>query len=522
MEDFSRLIKIFNPSILGYFFNFTESQYITLKNRYQVELTSNQKKVYHHINNIIEEYREIRYKQGENNLLDVEQLLLFWFNGKSGVCLANKYNKICGGSDYFHTLTNDILFDFIAYQIGEIYPKILSKNFIHSYDSLLDSNRLIEIVGNDEIFKLLKKSDTNEYILSASLFDKNDSRIDQIERSLEGVFSSIFSVSFENCMYKLEISQKALIKEIKEGINFLRGLALKKTLSCSTFVGVHGIGFCNFSEIVLDDEVIIRSISNKDLTWKLSSKTSSVIANHPDVKFYGVSVEGKHILKSKSKKEKRLQPRYVDMVGETLLNEAIEKIEIFYLAVLILKNKISCLETSFQSVGYYFKTSHYGDGISTGKAKMIPIYENEIDEIKKMYHLIMLNLKNKSIYNVVHNLKLALLKGSDINDSIMSAFYAWESMFSQTNETTKYVCNAIAVYINRDEKRINDLYDRYRSSRAHGELFKINKEENIYEIQNEVINIGIECFKKLIEDKELVKLNASTRARKLMKKFGLD
>lgn len=516
MEDFSRLIKIFNPSILGYFFNFTENQYVTLKNGYQVELTLNQKEVYNHINKIIEEHREIRYKQGENNLLDVEQLLLFWFNGESKVCLANKYNKICGGSDYFHTLTNDILFDFIAYQIGEIYPKILSKNFIHSYDSLLDSNRLIEIVGNDEIFKLLKKSDTNEYILSASLFDKNDSRIDQIERSLEGVFSSIFSVSFENCMYKLEISQKALIKEIKEGINFLRGLALKKTLSCSTFVGVHGIGFCNFSEIVLDDELIIRSISNKDLTWKLSSKTSSIIANHPDVKFYGVSVEGKHILKSKSKKEKRLQPRYVDMVGETLLNEAIEKIEIFYLAILILKNKISCLETSFKSVGYYFKTSYYGDAIHTGKAKMIPIYENEVNEIKKIYHLIRCNLKNNSIYNTIYNLKSAMLKGNEVNESIMSGFYAWESMFTYKKNTTKYVCNAISSYIDVDKERIEDLYDRYRSSRSHGELFKLNENENIYKIQKEVIDIGIKCLKKLIEDEKLVKLNASSRAKSLM------
>lgn len=521
MEDFSKLRKNFDLSILMYIFNFSEEQHISLINKLKVKLNLNQKKIYLYINELIKRQRESRYTKGEDNLLDIEQILFFLFREENGLSLANKYNKICGGNYYLHTSTGDALFDYIADNIDKFYPKILTKKFIRNCDNLLNMDELIDIISKDDIFKLLKKSKENEYIIAASLFDKDGNRVDKIEKKLNTAFELFFSICFENCIYKLDISREALLEEVKEGIEFLRKLALRKSLSCSTFVGVHGIGFHNFSEIDLGD-LIVRNISNKDLTENLSLKTVAMILNHEDVKLYGVSIEGKHILKSISKKEKKLRDRYVDTVGETLLNEVMEKIEIFYFVILILKNKINCLEISFKSVGYYFKTSYYIDGVYSGQSKLIPIYENEIDEIKKMYHLIMLNLKNKSIYNVVHNLKLALLKGSDINDSIMSAFYAWESMFSQTNGTTKYICNAIAVYINRDEKRINDLYDRYRSSRAHGELFKINKEENIYEIQNEVINIGIECFKKLIEDKELVKLNASTRARKLMKKLELD
>lgn len=94
-------------------------------------------------------------------------------------------------------------------------------------------------------------------------------------------------------------------------------------------------------------------------------------------------------------------------------------------------------------------------------------------------------------------------------------------MFSQAYETTFKVTGSLAKYLsdsaNRPEmlKRLKGLYD-LRSNLVHGKASKDSSKEDIESIRSEVVRIGLNCLKKLLQDDRLLLMSPTERVNDLL------
>lgn len=509
MIDFSKLSNIFPPLLLGYIFNFDGQQYEAFQKSHEVELNIQQEEVFAYLEDLINKQRELRYNAGENVLIDAGLLCRFLFEGEKS--LAFQLRQYCGGTPYQHTCSGDLLIDCLASHVNMYFPSLLAEEHMPSLNQQLIDG-LIAVVTNDSIAKLIKTTETQK-ILSAPLFDADKNPIGYLYENICNFAYVLFRNCYLNCVYKLCVSEESILKELSSAVAFLRRVANEKSATIQSCLGIFGVGFGGFDTLELED-LTLRNIAGHDLSQKISSTTVEVWANHPDVPFYGLTAESSYVINAASKKDKPPCRNYSYIDDYKVLSDLEKKAENFYLALLFVKKKYSVFRTSFQSTGYYFRHSEYGAGAFEHSTKLIPLYQSECPEVKKWYGLIRNNTEH-SINNALENIKNAIMRENSIADSIMSGFYAWESMFTSREDTTASVVKAVSIYSGSDENRVDDLYDRFRCRKAHGDAFKIHSDETLDSIRSEVIEIAVTCVKKLFEDDKLKNLKASNRVKKL-------
>ena len=386
-----------------------------------------------------------------------------------------------------------------------------------STECWFESNRFLEILSEDIIYKLFYEDSNKQLISKITLFYRDGEPFTIINRTIESLFYELLTGCYTNCVCKLDISEISILLEIEVALNFLRNIATKKSVYCSTFTGICGVGFDQTDKIEFDG-LVLKNIAQNDFSGDISSVTLGVHGNHKRVNFYGLVAETKYLLQSKSKtlSAKNVKANIINDVR--LKSDAYKKISDFYLAILIVKGDVSSLVTSFEKTGFYFENSQYTRDINCD-SKLLPLYLEEIEEVKKIYSDLCI-CDNKSLSNAIHNLKNAILSGSSVEDAIMNAFYSWESMFTSSENTTETVVYGISTYSQSDYERVNDLYDRYRSYKAHGDTFKIKDDSSLYEIRDEVLRIATTCLKQMFGDNELMALKPSKRVKKLRERNG--
>ncbi len=63
--------------------------------------------------------------------------------------------------------------------------------------------------------------------------------------------------------------------------------------------------------------------------------------------------------------------------------------------------------------------------------------------------------------------------------------------------------------------RLKKLYG-LRSDIVHGKSSKLMEQEDIEDLRSEVIQIGLNCLKKILEDSDLLNMSPSDRVKKIM------
>lgn len=509
MQDFSKLYDVFSPVLLGYILNLNKDQLNAIQSTHDIRLNAAQQSALIVLDDFIKKIRNKQYQDGRNILISAQIVKHFLSEFRNQLTLQ-QLRLSCGGSLYTHIISGDKLKDFFGSRINNIFIKLLTNDTPTFFTDPMEEE-LLQIIHNDAIAKLITDSHSAKYI-STVLCDANQISIGYVHESICVMMDSMLQSCYKNCIYRLNISEVSLLKEIYHAIDFLRDIALNRKTAIPIFLGLYGVGFYGFDKLELDD-LVLNNIARNDLTNSLSSSTVCVWANNPEAKFYGLSVESAIPIISKSNiPHNSNRPFFHDY---KMIEEIKHKTENFYLALLFKKNTSSVFATSFARCGYYFDPSlEYNDNLCSSNTKLIQIKKEDIPEIKKWYAIFQ-NNKSISLNNALENIKNSIMCQNSIMDSIMSGFYAWESMFTNRINTTKAVVNSISAYSGCDSKEIDYLYDKYRSYKSHGKQFYKSDVATLYTIHKKVTDIAIFCIKKLFEDEYLKELRPSKRVKAL-------
>jgi len=427
---------------------------------------------------------------------------------------AQKIRRNCGGELYSHKKTGDDIIDFLGIKISKCYPKLLipQNNFQMIDFSNEERNYLKKIIEKDVLNNLVVINKNNDKRIGFSLIKRNQEEISiECVCDILNMFLDIIIKSFNNCEYRLDFSLPKVFKEIKLAINMLRRIAERKNIDYSRFTGLKGLVFDGFKEINLSN-IIVRHIEKSEFKEKNIGLTTIITANRPKNNISGVIIETKHRLKFKKilkNTEYNCYENNHDIFSE---NEEDRRISDFNLAILFTLNKLDNVTISFKDTGFWIGRSKYVYD-HQNYSKTFIINKEDVSEVKKWYNL----LQNSPVIisETIINIKNALLNSKDETDSIMNGFYAWEGMFTSKSDTSNSVIKSLALYTGKSEKRINELYDKFRSHKSHGKAFKKDNKVNSFEIKNEVLDIAITSLKRLLQDSELIDLKPSKRVKKL-------
>jgi Apea-like HEPN len=121
----------------------------------------------------------------------------------------------------------------------------------------------------------------------------------------------------------------------------------------------------------------------------------------------------------------------------------------------------------------------------------------------------------------LNRLQYAIFERRNPEDAIVDAIIAWEGMFSEAFETTFKVTSSMAKFLRSGEdrrklfERLKKLY-QLRSDLVHGKESKSSKKENMENVRAEVIDIGLECLTKIIDDDFLLSIDSSERIKEIL------
>jgi hypothetical protein len=148
-----------------------------------------------------------------------------------------------------------------------------------------------------------------------------------------------------------------------------------------------------------------------------------------------------------------------------------------------------------------------------------------IDEATKVklvdWYGVLSNKNLKGVLTPLKRLQYAIFERRNPEDAIVDAIIAWEGMFSEKFETTFKVTASMAKFlrsVSEREKlfvRLKKLYD-LRSDLVHGGTNTLLQKENIQDVRAEVINIGLECVMKIINNDRLLSMDSAERMKAIL------
>lgn len=333
----------------------------------------------------------------------------------------------------------------------------------------------------------------------------------------DDVVKSIIVRAFYNCCFRMKYEIGDVINEVKSNVEKLRKIASEQEIEFSTFLGIYGLRLAEVEEFQLSENCILRKIDSlHNPIQKINRTTSITSTDISSCIIIGCILELKQKVKGKAlPSDFKSSSFHNDEISKTIQN-------LKYSLVFSLNQSYAPMKETFIDVDLpmFSLYPYFHDDRSAGGSVMT---NTQLRELKEWFNLIN-SIELNYVKVPLKRLQYAIFGRKDPEDSILDAFIAWEGMFSESFETTFQVTGTIAKFLEDDEikrrdllKRLKDLYG-FRSHLAHGnpEEHKLLKKENMTDLQKEIIGIGIQCLKKLLKDKELLKLKPKERINKLL------
>ncbi len=429
---------------------------------------------------------------------------------KSGFNLFNWYRRACGQTlDEF--TCDDKLLEHIINLFYREYPLLILKTTENIFPSdrglnlsVTDYDLSIKLVKEDILDNIANDKEGFEYA-----FDFSTENGLEFKSQISMFTSNIIMRSFQNACNKMAYTKNDIIEEIKLNLSLLRDLAQNKETEYSTFIGIRGLMFEDFSTIDLKGACLYQldSIENPSPhVNKIAIKSDNGLSGH--------ILEIKHMIKlslnkpTGTKSNSRDEYDFQDKVIESLR---------FATSFSLLEDKgftQTFTETGFPIV----QIGNFSEG-RTGVYKQITIPSSKKLEIQTWYKFLY-DTDLSYVKIPLKRLTYAIYQRTDPEDAIIDAVIAWEGMFSEAHETSFKVTGSITKYLAKDDSqifltRIKKLYT-LRSDIVHGKNNRLLEREDINELRSEVIQIGLECLQKLIKDEKLLKMEASQRVTELL------
>jgi len=433
----------------------------------------------------------------------------------SSESIFSHYRMMCGGVTESPT-SDDPVIEHLQRLCIRDYPNMLMKSTGGSSLPVMggmnvrpsDSNAFIALIKEDPLNTLTNGKDGLDY---AFAFTTEDGL--QFNTQVCTACTTLIARAFYDACNRMDYSLHAVLKTIADYIDFLRGLAAGNTVQYSSFVGLRGIRFADFTEVVLDGAALRQyaGIENPGI------HTQRTVVSHSDEhgRYSGHVLEIVHETKIHSHEAACVTVNSRKTIQ--LQQDVLEKV-LFSLV-------FSCECTrgpapSFFEIG--FPLIHPGN---CGLANQTPggnllIDEATKDRVRDWFGI----LRNKPLDRVktpLQRLKYAIFERRNPEDAIVDAVIAWEGMFGEAFETTFKVTGSLAKYLYKPEERsaslsrLKKLY-QLRCALVHGGTGELLKQASVDDLRNEVVGIGLRCLKKLLSDERLLSMSPSERVKHLL------
>ncbi|MGF1716700.1 hypothetical protein L4D08_17685 [Photobacterium chitinilyticum] len=322
--------------------------------------------------------------------------------------------------------------------------------------------------------------------------------------------------AFENCCYRMDITLSAYLSEVTY---FYKSLFLykdKRRNRIPFFIGIYGFVFRNFEVLDLEDLVVRKIDLYKDPLSSVIKYVADVDGGHFNT--MGVVAEiGYNATMERNKNIQKTESIYNEKTVE-VTSDIKSKIDNFSFAVLLSKGMLKNVELYFINSGFLLKNrSIFEMSNDCHNGKKIVIEKCDLTDIKFWYGKLN-KCQSKNILKPLRDIQSAILRDIDDKYAIIDALISWEAMFTtkEVGKVSSSVIDSISNYLKKGDRNFNDrikkLYD-LRSDIVHGREPKLFKQESVYELKIEIVNIALNCLKKLLCDDELRDKKPSQRVR---------
>jgi hypothetical protein len=475
----------------------------------EITLTPDQESVLNELQALLEQCGEATARNpllGKTHLLAREGMLK---NSR-----FNQYREICGGEIVKYESNNEVENFLIQYVIN-IYPTLIIYSIAETHraegvnwEIARDSDFFMDLLKKDEIFSKIILIDNAFGRISYLL--ENGASTTSLQPFI--LFDIVYRC-FLTCCYRMNYSLEEIIKEVRQTLETLKKIANHEEFEYSTFRGLYGLKIQQMEDLQIDSNVIIRPIDSIYNPALAVRDTSSILSNDGVA---GAVIEFIRIARSVPVKKNNFSSSYSD-------HDTTEYVKHIRMSIVFSsKNVHSPFEETFYDLNLpLLKHLYYKRQIKKGSIGIINTENRQ--EIASWIE----TFKNADLSFVsvpLKRLRYAIFERRQPEDSLLDAFIAWEGMFSGRTETTFQVAGSIAKFLEVEpierKKRFERLKKLYslRSSLAHGEPEEhpLLRKEDINDLRNEVIDIGIKCFKKLLQSSDLLKLNPQERVNYLL------
>ncbi len=433
----------------------------------------------------------------------------------NGESIFSHYRTMCGGVAESPTSDDPVIAHLQILCIRD-YPNLLMKSTGGRSLPVMggmnvgmdDYDTFIHLIKDDLLNRITNGKEGLEYAFE---FTTEDGL--QFNTQVCSACTTLITRAFYDACNRMDYSLHAVLKTIAGYIDILRELAAGNTVQYSSFVGLRGIRFTEFTEVIFDGAALRQyaGIENPGL------HTQRTVVSHSDEhsRYSGHVLEVIHKTKIHSHEATCNTGNSIE--ANRVQQDVLEKV-LFSLV-------FSCECTrgptpSFFEIGFPL----IGPG-NCGLADQSPgeyllIDEAAKDSVKNWFNI----LRDKPLDKVktpLQRLKYAIFERWNPEDAIVDAVIAWEGMFSEAFETTFKVTGSLAKYLSGSEERpaflsrLKKLY-KLRSDLVHGANSSLLREESVNDLRNEVVNIGLRCMKKLVSDEMLLPMSPSERVMHLL------
>ena len=342
-----------------------------------------------------------------------------------------------------------------------------------------------------------------------------------INQQIVDLDSGIVNRAFQNCCNKLNFTLEALYEEIGCSLDSIRSLATGGRISWSTYVGISGLYLEDIEEIDLGSCVLraVRSHSNPQLRSKRVTKEHHLSKN--SVCLSGCILEIRH---SAVRTEGAIADNWhgdfpaieqgPDYVDENKLIDAL------LLAIVFTVMATDGVAATFRQSGFPIANGRGISGSESVRSSLVRVCAAQKDEIDSWLNTL-LSADVTPLRVAIDRIRSSIMHRSNSSDSVLDAFIALECIFSDSTETTFQVTAATTKYLYSSSERrdafkiLKKLYG-VRSKLSHGKHVNISKDLNPDEASELLLPIVLACLKKVLNDPELLKLNAPERVKEVL------
>lgn len=380
------------------------------------------------------------------------------------------------------------------------------------FDSDQQIEALIRILKDDDKFRNFFLDDGN-YFLGYNL-DNNLTAT----TSSHKFFYPFLHRCFKNCCLRMDYQLDSFLEEIKNQFNILLQILSYERITISNFYGIYGLHITGADEITIRN-ITLRNVRTPSNPYRFINDIICHVTNGQETYTSGVVAD---VAEDSIgvKRDESGSTTYINSSKATL-DRLINSI------TLALSSTSKPLTISFKdkSVPLYIELVHPHQMDCVSKSGNTLLSVSDVPIIEEWFGL--LDLHYDKFKLTIDRLHIAIFERDNAYDSIIDGFIVWESLISDSPETTFKISTSIVFLLSNEENAytyelIRDLYN-LRGAIVHGgdkdkALQKLSKYgiSDINMAKDKVIKISIELLSVIMKDDELRKLKPSKRVRKII------